>query len=40
MLSGTPVKPPQLDEFYCSGDAARRAVDFAALGLSESAIWS
>ena len=39
MLSGTPVAPPQLDEFYCAGDAALRAADFAALGFTESAIW-
>lgn len=39
MLSGTQVKPPQLDDFYCAGDAPRRAGDFAALGFSESAIW-
>ena len=39
MLSGTPVPPPQLDEFYCAGDAALRAADFAALGFTESAIW-
>jgi uncharacterized damage-inducible protein DinB len=39
MLSGTQVKPPQLDDFYCAGDASQRADDFAALGFSESAIW-
>lgn len=39
MLSGTPVAPPQLDEFYCAGDAPLRAADFAALGFTESAIW-
>ena len=37
MLSGTPVAPPQLDEFFCAGDAALRAADFEALGFSEAA---
>lgn len=32
MLSGTPVPPPQLDEFFLREDAARRAPDVAALG--------
>ncbi|MEO8153119.1 MAG: DinB family protein [Rhizobacter sp.] len=39
MLSGTSVRPPQLDEFYCVNDAPRRAEDFRALGFSEAAIW-
>ncbi len=39
MLSGTAVKPPQLDEFYCASEAALRAADFAALGFSEERIW-
>jgi hypothetical protein len=39
MLSGTPVAPPQLDDFYCVGDAPLRAEDFAVLGFSEAAIW-
>src|SRR5512141_1185092 len=39
MLAGTAAKPPQLDEFYCAGDAPLRAQDFAALGFSESALW-
>jgi len=39
MLSGTTVKPPQLDDFYCVGDAPLRAGDFAALGFTEAAIW-
>ncbi len=39
MLSGTAVKPPQLDEFFCSNEATLRADDFAALGFSEEAIW-
>lgn len=40
MLAGTPVKPPQLDEFFCAGEAALRAEDFAELGWQESEIWS
>lgn len=39
MLSGTPVAPPQLDEFFCTWDAPLRAGDFRALGFSEAAIW-
>jgi uncharacterized damage-inducible protein DinB len=39
MLAGTRVKPPQLDEFYCTGEAHLRAADFAALGFTEEAIW-
>jgi len=39
MLAGTPVKPPQLDEFYCAAEAPLRAADFAALGFTEAAIW-
>jgi uncharacterized damage-inducible protein DinB len=39
MLAGTHVKPPQLDEFFCSNEAALRAQDFAELGFSEEAIW-
>src|SRR5262245_21593336 len=39
MLAGTSVKPPQLDEFYCTGEAHLRAGDFAALGFTEEAIW-
>lgn len=38
MLAGTAVKPPQLDEFFCEGDAALRARDFAELGWTEGAI--
>jgi len=40
MLAGTPVKPPQLDEFFCAGEADLRADDFAALGWREAEIWS
>ena len=39
MLSGTHVEPPQLDEFYSSGEAPLRAQDFAELGWTESDIW-
>ncbi len=39
MLAGTPVKPPQLDEFFCADDAPLRAGDFAQLGFTEQAIW-
>ncbi len=39
MLSGTPVAPPQLDEFFCADDADRRIDDFAALGWTEAALW-
>ena len=39
MLAGTPVKPPQLDEFFCANEAPLRAAELAALGLSEAQIW-
>lgn len=39
MLSGTPVAPPQLDEFFSVGEAGLRAGEFAALGLTEAMIW-
>ena len=39
MLAGTPIAPPQLDEFFTSGDAAARAADFGALGWTESLVW-
>ena len=39
MLAGTRVKPPQLDEFFCEGESALRAGDFAELGWSEPQIW-
>lgn len=39
MLSGTSVKPPQLDEFFPEADAALRTEDFAELGFSEAEIW-
>lgn len=39
MLAGTPVKPPQLDEFFCTNEAHLRAADFAELGFTEQMIW-
>jgi len=39
MLAGTSIAPPQLDEFFCVGDAALRATDFRELGYSEEKIW-
>jgi hypothetical protein len=39
MLVGTRVAPPQLDEFFCTGEAPLRAQDFAELGFSEAALW-
>jgi uncharacterized damage-inducible protein DinB len=39
MLADTAVKPPQLDEFFCSNEAPLRAQDFAELGFTEEAIW-
>ncbi|MFN3628257.1 MAG: DinB family protein [Parvibaculum sp.] len=40
MLSGTAIKPPQLDEFYSVAEAPLRAGEFAALGWSEATIWT
>ena len=40
MLAGTSVKPPQLDEFFCAGEAHLRADDLATLGLAEARVWS
>jgi uncharacterized damage-inducible protein DinB len=39
MLAGTKVKPPPLDEFFCTAEDGLRAPDFAELGFSEAAIW-
>ena len=39
MLAGTRVKPPPLDEFFCTGEAELREQDFAELGFDEEAIW-
>ena len=40
MLSGTAVKPPQLDEFLMPSDASWRVVDMAALGWDEVAVYA
>ena len=40
MLAGTPVKPPQLDEFFCANEAHLRAEELTALGLSEDRVWA
>ena len=40
MLAGTPVKPPQLDEFFCANEAHLRAAELAELGLSEERVWA
>ncbi|CDN53963.1 DinB family protein [Neorhizobium galegae bv. officinalis bv. officinalis str. HAMBI 1141] len=40
MLSGTTVQPPQLDEFFCTGEDQLRQQDFAELGFTEAMIWS
>jgi uncharacterized damage-inducible protein DinB len=39
MLAGTPVAPPQLDEFFCANEAHLRAAELAELGYSEALIW-
>src|SRR4051812_44585638 len=39
MLSGTSVKPPQLDEFFAVGEAPLRAAEFAELGWTEERVW-
>ena len=39
MLAGTPVKPPQLDEFFCANEAHLRAAELAEFGYSEEMIW-
>jgi uncharacterized damage-inducible protein DinB len=39
MLAGTPVAPPQLDEFFCSNEVSLRAQDFSELGFTEETIW-
>jgi len=40
MLAGTAIPPPQLDEFFCAGEAELRAEEFRALDWSEAEIWS
>jgi uncharacterized damage-inducible protein DinB len=39
MLSGTPVKPPQLDEFFSVDEAPLRAAEFERLGWTEQRVW-
>jgi uncharacterized damage-inducible protein DinB len=39
MLSGTRIKPPQLDEFFSVEEAPLRASEFAGLGWTEEAVW-
>lgn len=39
MLSGTAVKPPQLDEFFPAMEAPSRAIEFASLGWTEGILW-
>ncbi|MET4719761.1 putative damage-inducible protein DinB [Bradyrhizobium japonicum] len=39
MLSGTRVKPPQLDEFFSAAEAPLRASEFADLGWTEETVW-
>ena len=39
MLAGTPVKPPQLDEFFLAEEAPLRAEELRALGVHEAEIW-
>ncbi len=39
MLAETGVEPPQLDEFYCTGEDVLRAKDFAELCFNEKHIW-
>lgn len=39
MLAGSAVAPPQLDEFFCAGEADERAAEFAALGWTEASVW-
>ncbi len=39
MLSGTSVRPPQLDEFFTINEALLRAEEFGALGWTEEVVW-
>lgn len=39
MMAGTTVPPPQLDEFYCAGEAHLRVDDFTELGWREDEVW-
>jgi uncharacterized damage-inducible protein DinB len=39
MLSGTSVRPPQLDEFFLAEEASLREAELAELGVTEDRIW-
>lgn len=39
MLSGTSVRPPQLDEFFLAEEAPLRAEELAELGWTEDRVW-
>lgn len=39
MMSGTSLKPPQLDEFFSIAEAPLRAAEFAELGWTEEVVW-
>jgi uncharacterized damage-inducible protein DinB len=39
MLSGTVIKPPQLDEFFSVAEAPLRAVEFDRLSWTEQTVW-
>src|SRR6478672_7677246 len=39
MLSGTRIKPPQLDEFFSIAEAPLRTSEFAGLGWTEETVW-
>jgi len=39
MLSGTVIKPPQLDEFFSVAEAPLRAIEFDSLGWTEQTVW-
>ena len=39
MLAGTRIEAPQLDEFYCAGEAGEREQDFLDLGWTEDDVW-
>jgi uncharacterized damage-inducible protein DinB len=39
MLSGTTIKPPQLDEFFSIAEAPLRAAEFDSLGWTEETVW-
>jgi uncharacterized damage-inducible protein DinB len=39
MLSGTNIKPPQLDEFFSTAEAPLRAAEFGSLGWTEENVW-